>query len=309
MHVHIIIPAFNAAATLPEAVRSALGQTHGDLSVTVVDDGSSDRTAEVAERFADPRVSVLRQSHQGVSAARNAGLERGIGEAILFLDADDWLAGDAVARLAAALDAAPDAAAAAGPVARFTPDGQYGPTRHPRLRGLMPGLLFQNRFVNGGQLLIRPAALRGGFRTHLSFGEDWDMWVRVATRGEVVPAAGRQPVLYARDRPDGAMRRMVRDQARHDACIDAIFAFPALVARYGWPQLQRYRLRAKAEAAWIIGRAHLREGEPAEAWPRLWESVIEHPAPRRLLLLAALWARAGRGRPHRAAGRAAATPG
>lgn len=303
MHVHVIIPAFNAALTLAEAIRSVIGQTHDDLSVTVVDDGSADASAVIAERFAGTRVRVLRRAHEGVSAARNAGLALGIGDAVLFLDADDWLAGDAVERLAAALSADPGAVAAAGPVVRFTAAADYTRPRRPRLRGLMPGLLLCNRFVNGGQLLIRSCALAGGLRTDLAFGEDWEMWVRVAMRGDFVRIGGRAPVLYARDRADGAMRRMAGDPARHDACIDAIFAFPPLVARYGWPALQRYRLRAKAEAAWTIGRARLRDGDPAEAWPWLWESVVEHPVPRRLVLLAMLWARAAwRGPPRLPAG-------
>ena len=97
---------------------SVLAQTHRDWSLVVVDDGSTDGTGDVAAGFADRRIALIRQPNAGVSAARN----RGIGElldrsaAILFLDADDWLAPDALSRLAATLDASRGAIAAVGAI-------------------------------------------------------------------------------------------------------------------------------------------------------------------------------------------------
>ncbi|HEY2342722.1 MAG TPA: glycosyltransferase family 2 protein, partial [Chthoniobacteraceae bacterium] len=86
----IIIPAFNAAAYLAEAIESTLRQTAPASSITVVDDGSTDATPEICTRFGDA-VTLLRQPNQGVSVARNFGASQVRAEWLLFLDADDRL--------------------------------------------------------------------------------------------------------------------------------------------------------------------------------------------------------------------------
>ena len=94
--VAFVIPAFNAAATLDEAVASVVDQTDSRWELIVVDDGSSDGTAGIAEKWAkkDGRISLIRQENSGASAARNAGLRAARSEWIVFLDSDDWLAPD-----------------------------------------------------------------------------------------------------------------------------------------------------------------------------------------------------------------------
>lgn len=89
--VSVIIPAFNAAATIAETLRSARAQTHADLEIIVVDDGSTDPTCGLVEEQAalDPRVRLIRQSNSGVAAARNAGAAESNGEFLAPLDADD----------------------------------------------------------------------------------------------------------------------------------------------------------------------------------------------------------------------------
>jgi glycosyltransferase involved in cell wall biosynthesis len=98
--VSVVIPAFNAAKHLREAIRSVLDQTHRPLEVIVVDDGSCDATASVASRFGSP-VRVVRRPHRGAGAARNAGLHQARGEFIGLLDADDmWEPSKLVQQLA-----------------------------------------------------------------------------------------------------------------------------------------------------------------------------------------------------------------
>ena len=90
--VSVIIPAFNAEAFLGEALESVFCQTRRVHEIIVVDDGSSDGTAQVVERFDRQKVSYLRQANKGVSAARNLGIDRATGNWLAFLDADDvWL--------------------------------------------------------------------------------------------------------------------------------------------------------------------------------------------------------------------------
>jgi glycosyltransferase involved in cell wall biosynthesis len=86
--VSVVIPCYNGSLYLVETLRSVLDQTHPPLEVIVVDDGSTDGSAEVA-RAVDPRVHVLQQANEGESVARNRGIEAAKGEWIAFCDADD----------------------------------------------------------------------------------------------------------------------------------------------------------------------------------------------------------------------------
>jgi len=87
--VSVIIPAYNAEKWLPDAIRSVLAQTFTHWELIIVNDGSTDGTAHVAQSFRDGRIRVLDQANAGVSAARNAGLDSATGEFIGFMDADD----------------------------------------------------------------------------------------------------------------------------------------------------------------------------------------------------------------------------
>jgi glycosyltransferase involved in cell wall biosynthesis len=109
--VSVVIPTYNRAAILPEAVDSVLAQTHACVEIVIVDDGSRDATAEVVRaRYGhDPRVRYFHQPNGGVSAARNHGLRQVRGEFVAFLDSDDAWYPNKLALQVAALRAVPDA--------------------------------------------------------------------------------------------------------------------------------------------------------------------------------------------------------
>ena len=99
MKLSIIIPAYNAEAYLPQCLDSILAQKHQGCEVIVVDDGSTDGTAALLERY--PDVKVVHQENHGMSTARNRGLDEARGEYILFVDSDDLLTDGALATLVA----------------------------------------------------------------------------------------------------------------------------------------------------------------------------------------------------------------
>ncbi len=101
--VSILIPAYNSEEWIADTVQSAVGQTWRRKEIIVVDDGSSDRTAEVVRRFASKEVLVVRTENQGAAAARNHALRLSHGDYIQWLDADDLLAPDKIERQLAAL--------------------------------------------------------------------------------------------------------------------------------------------------------------------------------------------------------------
>jgi glycosyltransferase involved in cell wall biosynthesis len=106
--VTVIIPTFNRARYLTEAIQSVLGQTFPDYELIVVDDGSTDGTAAVLEGFGDSRLRVLRQENHGISAAMNAGLRAAQGEYIARLDSDDVWFPNLLAYETRVLDSRPD---------------------------------------------------------------------------------------------------------------------------------------------------------------------------------------------------------
>ena len=94
--VSVIIPCYNHGRFLPKSVNSILQQNYPAIEIIVVDDGSKDNTREVSQSY--PQVRYVYQTNQGLSAARNTGIQHSQGEFLLFLDADDWLFHNAIAR-------------------------------------------------------------------------------------------------------------------------------------------------------------------------------------------------------------------
>jgi len=289
MRIAIVTPAHNLAAHIATTLRSVLRQTHGDWTMVVVDDGSDDSTGAIAREFVNRRLRVIRQPNQGVSAARNTGLRQVDGDAILFLDADDWLAPDALERLSATLEDSPWASGAVGAYARVGPDGRAGRPVAAASGDLLRPLLVRNRFINGGHVLLRRHAVEaaGTFRTDLSFGEDWEYWIRVAQIGEFAAVRGTEPTLFALERATGAYRSLAGDPAAFMKCLDTIHANPGLAARLAEPERHRLRRRAEAEAYWVLGREMVRHGFRPESWRWLLRSALVCPTTRGLARLVA----------------------
>ncbi|WP_197439840.1 glycosyltransferase family 2 protein [Calycomorphotria hydatis] len=101
--ISVVIPCYNGARFLQETLQSATQQSHAPLEVIVIDDGSTDHSADIAKVFGDP-VRVIRQQNQGESVARNKGIEEARGEWIAFLDADDFWKPEKLERQIAAID-------------------------------------------------------------------------------------------------------------------------------------------------------------------------------------------------------------
>jgi glycosyltransferase involved in cell wall biosynthesis len=87
--VSIIIPAYNAERYICQTIESVLTQSYPQWELIIVNDGSTDRTAEIVAQYTDPRLTVIHQANEGISAARNTALEQAQGEFVAFLDADD----------------------------------------------------------------------------------------------------------------------------------------------------------------------------------------------------------------------------
>ncbi|MBI5650359.1 MAG: glycosyltransferase [Chloroflexi bacterium] len=193
--ISVIIPCYNHAHYLGEAIQSARAQTYREVEIIVVDDGSTDHTAQVAAAFGES-VRYIYQANAGLAAARNAGIRASTGEYIALLDADDLWHPEFLQTLAAILDRDP----ALGAV--------YCGSRFINARGeVLPQVITRTVPANalhdaltGGEffppcaVLTRKSVFQrvGFFDETLSASEDWDMWLRVAAQ---FPFAGISNVL------------------------------------------------------------------------------------------------------------------
>jgi glycosyltransferase involved in cell wall biosynthesis len=200
----VVIPTWNRARLVCEAVESVLRQEGGDLEVIVVDDGSTDGTAEAIERRFGKSVKLLRMAtRSGVGAARNEGVGQATGDLLAFLDSDDlWLPGKLKAELDV-LERFPDAEAIFSD-SRFIADGQFVGTSRFADNGALAATGGRAQWVddspwlwtiprNGistcGITLCRRAVTKLGqplFATDLHFCEDWELEVRLYQECRVV---------------------------------------------------------------------------------------------------------------------------
>ena len=199
--VGVIVPMYNAERTVGATLESVCGQTHRALDIIVVDDGSTDRSAAIAEDHArrDPRVRVLRQENSGVALARNLGAASTDAQFLAFVDADDlWAPSKIAQQLGVMQEAGPPAGLAYCWFAQIDDEGRvYSLHNRPVAEGLVLQRMCGNNFIgNGSSMMLRRAAFdaAGGFdpslRARNAQGcEDMLMALRVAEQFEfrVVP--------------------------------------------------------------------------------------------------------------------------
>jgi peptidoglycan/xylan/chitin deacetylase (PgdA/CDA1 family)/SAM-dependent methyltransferase len=219
MHVSVVIPAYNAAETLGEALTSLRSQIQPDWEAIVVDDGSRDRTVTIAETFAacDARILPVSQPHMGASAARNTGISLARSDWLLFLDADDWLSPLHLQRMTGALVADPKLDGVHCGWARVTPEGQLIDKAYRQPDDLFALLARRPAFVIHACIVRRSLVEAvGGFDPSLRTCEDWDLWQRIARAGAHLGAIDDVLAFY-RMRPASASlegRQMLVDGLR-----------------------------------------------------------------------------------------------
>ena len=203
--VSVVIPTFNRARVLSEAVDSALAQTFSDLEIVIVDDGSTDDTIGTVERryASRPQVRLLQKANGGPATARNTGLKSAEGELIAFLDSDDlWLPGKLMLQVDL-LDRTPEAGlvfcdrVGEGPDSptRFETKGFKGDTS---LKGILKkGFPFATPSV-----IVRRSVLDevGLFDEAFTCAEDWDLWIRILARFPITFVD--KPLVIVRERRD-----------------------------------------------------------------------------------------------------------
>jgi len=212
--VSVVIPAYNAERFLAEAIDSVLGQGYGSLEVIVVDDGSTDDTADVARHY-DPQVRLLQQVNGGIGSARNSGVEAASGEHLAFLDADDlWTDGALEARLAL-LDTEPGLDGVFGLVETFY-DNVPAEAYEVKAEAIAAGQ------VAGTLLIRREAFMKTGMFTNVRLGEFIEWYARAIDAGLRFETA---PLVTLRRRVHGANTTvMASDRTAYLRAMQSIIA-------------------------------------------------------------------------------------
>ncbi|MDX2693352.1 glycosyltransferase family 2 protein [Streptomyces ipomoeae] len=184
--VSVVIPCHDYARYLPATLSSVVAQTFHDWEAVIVDDGSTDDTAEVAQsliaRHPDRRIRLVQQANAGVSAARNRGIAASTGRYVLPLDADDVIAPTMLEKTVAVLDGNPGIAIASTDVFTFTDDDL--PPQSMRLPAYSRELMLQRLIMFYCSLYRREVwQIVGGYDESMRAGEDWDFWVGCVERG------------------------------------------------------------------------------------------------------------------------------
>jgi glycosyltransferase involved in cell wall biosynthesis len=183
--VSIVIPSYNSANYIVEAVESALAQDYSSIEVIVIDDGSTDATKEVLEPYITAnKITYIHQENKGVSAARNAGIHTAKGMYIAFLDSDDIFYKEKIRLQVEALEAHPEYAVCYSDILHFTdsiPREYYHHTYHYPSGDIFAALL-KAQFINPLGVLLRKQILDqfGYFNEALRTSEDWELWLRLA---------------------------------------------------------------------------------------------------------------------------------
>lgn len=251
--VSVIIPARNAEATIARAIASALGQTSPPAEIIVIDDASTDHTAERAQAVGGALTRVIALPRRsGAAAARNAGIDAATGEFIAFLDADDAWDATKTERQLAVMVRHPAMTFCACRARHVAEDGStIGP-----IHGGVPvatgpeawrALLAEN-FIATPCVLARRVVVvaAGGFDPSLPVAEDQDLWIRLALAGEV--GFVEEVLVTVQDRPGS----LSREYAGRTAAV-------TLAMVLGHIERQQARL-SRAERRHALGARYTQNG-------------------------------------------------
>ncbi len=244
--VSVVIPVYNGAAFLAEALGSIFNQTYSPYEVIVVDDGSTDSSRSIVEQFADNIVYVW-QENRGPAFARNRGIERAQGEYIAFLDADDKWLSNKVERQIACFETNKTAAMVYTKMVNFRDsDGQELEILPPRvISGRIVDEILMKGLILLSTVMIKTEILRriGGFDESLPTAEDTNLYIRIAKEYDVY---GVDEVLVKRRRHIGNLSEktdIVRGTL--DSLEKIIVLYPDMHPRHYYPMRSAYLRRGK----------------------------------------------------------------
>ncbi|NOT69151.1 MAG: glycosyltransferase [Methylophilaceae bacterium] len=284
LRVSVVIPSYNAARFLPEAIDSVRKQTLAVHEIIIMDDGSTDDTEQVVQSLGDG-ILYIRQKNAGVSAARNRGIDAATGEIIAFLDADDVWLPEKIERQLQVFQDHPDVALVATDKAEIDTQGKlllpslfkqqhlhtyFSSLNNAPIPKVMSQLVKVN-FIPTSSVLVRKAALNrvGVFDTTIRYGEDLELWVRIAAQFQIACLA--KVMLHYRRHDTNAT------QATEKLLLDMVRVMKS-IRSWGAAKLNKDGMDADkvvAATLWDLGYWYFSSSAPKRAYPVFMESLKE----------------------------------
>lgn len=256
--VSVIIPAYNAADFLPDAIASVKQQTFSDWELLIINDGSTDDTVEIVREYqkGNDQIHLINQPNQGVSTARNRGVEASQGQIIAFLDADDQWCSDKLDQHLKHLQSNPHVGVSFAQVEILHQTGEStGQISSSRLTHLQPEyFLSENPTSTTSNWVIRKEVFIqvGGFCPEMSYSEDLEWLIRVRCTTDWQIAGINQVLTRYRTSSGGLSSQLYRMEAGWNQLVDRarIYA-PQLVERH-FALAQALHLRYLARRAFRL---------------------------------------------------------
>jgi len=260
--VSVVIAAYDIAEYLPDAIDSALAQTYPNVEVVVVNDGSTDDTAAILERYGD-RIVTVTQENRGLASARNSGIRAARGELIGLLDGDDLWLPERLTKLVPVLEARPDLGMVTSD--SFMMDETVATTRHlyreqrkrpfPESEDLQIAEIACYNFMFVSVVFRRELVDRFGmFTDGMRRAEDYELWTRYLIGGTRAGFVD-EPLGYYRIRA-GSLSRTGEQAAAHQAVLQQYL-----------PQLWKLGARGNARDSYEIGTRLAAAGDRRAALP------------------------------------------
>ncbi|MEI6494712.1 MAG: glycosyltransferase [bacterium] len=192
--VSVILPVYNSAHYIREAIESVLAQTFTDFEFIIIDDGSTDGTTDILKELTDPRITLINRENRGLVDSLNEGLAFAHGEYVARMDADDIMAPERLAKQVHYLDNNVHIAIVGSWAETIDHNGnKLGLYNYPPVsrKGLRAYILKHNPFIHSTVMFRREVILRVGGYRHYQYIEDYELWTRVIAkyRGANLPEA------------------------------------------------------------------------------------------------------------------------
>ncbi|PIG91387.1 glycosyltransferase family 2 protein [Gloeocapsopsis sp. IPPAS B-1203] len=305
--VSVIIPVYNVERYIADTINTVLQQTYTNFEILIVDDGSPDKSIDICQKFADPRIRIIRQENRGVAAARNTGIRYSQGDYLAFLDADDLWLPNKLEKHIEHLESSPDVGVSFSRSAFIDEEGNpLKLYQMSKLKDITPlDLLCRTPIGNGSAAVFRREVFAEikfkdnlyGTTEDFYFNEDRNLhpsedvecWLRIAIQTKWKMEGVAAPLTLYRVNPHGFSAQILKKLRSWETLLNKAQAYTPVKDMHQWKApAMAYQLRHLARRAVTLEAKATAMELAHKALFTYWQILIEEPH-RTLLTLAAAY--------------------